>query len=318
MSVDFFLPQYAACAVLDLERIAKGRAIPTAPMYPAACAAVAAMLRKAVHIILPPNAEIYRDNSSGGAIPNDDECESFIGVPAPVVALQYPWRPHIPFETEEKCCGAPKRITLIVDEKQLFKRPDGLSQEDAPQGTQLYSIYFAEDGNLWLLERICLGVRQPLVVEKSLSARGPWDWGWLGMVRDTMSGEAILSDQIDLITLGNMRPDVTAVVQCCHGLRAGAQLTEHTEQSATRRRKFIRKGVGDFVYHVLKVPGQHSGDDKINSGTHASPRFHIRRAHIRKLPTGVLTFVRQCFVGDSNAGIVGKHYKMESIEEAAA
>lgn len=47
------------------------------------------------------------------------------------------------------------------------------------------------------------------------------------------------------------------------------------------------------------------------TGAHDSPRFHVRRAHIRKLPTGVLTFVRQCFVGDPEKGVVGKHYKME-------
>jgi hypothetical protein len=56
------------------------------------------------------------------------------------------------------------------------------------------------------------------------------------------------------LALGQMRADVTAVVQCCHALRAGAKLEEQTERSATRRRKFVDEVSGivsaDYFYRA--------------------------------------------------------------------
>ena len=43
-------------------------------------------------------------------------------------------------------------------------------------------------------------------------------------------------------------------------------------------------------------------------GTHAAPRLHMRRGHIRRLPTGKTTWVRQCAVGNANLGTVSKDY----------
>ena len=313
-----FLPQYAAQAIISLEKTSKMLGTgsnPQAPAYGMMLAMTAALLRCAVHIILPINAEIYRENTKARARPTPDECESFVGIPAPVVALQYPWNIG---SDQESGCLAPKRITLDIDEKQIFGttlekfRTPGLSDKSL---VQIMSIYWEETARHWLLEKIMLHVAQPLVVTDVPSAAR---WGWLGAARCAMTGKFIEQESIDRVVLGAMAPDLTALTQCCHALRAGAHLEENTEQSSSRRRKFTRKGVGGFVYHVLKIPGQHTGYDKINSGTHASPRLHVRRAHIRKLPTGVLTFVRQCFVGDPNIGVVGKHYKMENRDEVAA
>lgn len=43
-------------------------------------------------------------------------------------------------------------------------------------------------------------------------------------------------------------------------------------------------------------------------GTHATPRLHMRRGHVRRLPTGKTTWVRQCAVGNANLGAVSKDY----------
>lgn len=39
-------------------------------------------------------------------------------------------------------------------------------------------------------------------------------------------------------------------------------------------------------------------------GTHASPRFHWRRGHVRRLPDGSKTLVRACVVGNPLMGVV--------------
>jgi len=43
-------------------------------------------------------------------------------------------------------------------------------------------------------------------------------------------------------------------------------------------------------------------------GTHAAPRWHVRRGHWRQLADGRRVFVRQCEVGDPARGGVVKDY----------
>lgn len=45
-------------------------------------------------------------------------------------------------------------------------------------------------------------------------------------------------------------------------------------------------------------------------GSHASPRFHLRRGHIRRLPTGRNTWVRSCAVGSRALGTANKDYRI--------
>jgi hypothetical protein len=45
-------------------------------------------------------------------------------------------------------------------------------------------------------------------------------------------------------------------------------------------------------------------------GTHASPRLHDRRGHLRKLPSGKTCWVKACKVGDANKGTVFHDYKV--------
>ena len=46
-------------------------------------------------------------------------------------------------------------------------------------------------------------------------------------------------------------------------------------------------------------------------GTHASPRVHLRRGHIRKIADGRTVWVQACVVG-SKHGMVLKDYKLRS------
>ena len=46
-------------------------------------------------------------------------------------------------------------------------------------------------------------------------------------------------------------------------------------------------------------------------GTHASPRWHVRRGHWRQLADGRRVFVRACEVGDPERGGVIKDYIIE-------
>lgn len=63
-------------------------------------------------------------------------------------------------------------------------------------------------------------------------------------------------------------------------------------------------------YYVLDCyfnPAERGG---AGTGTHESPRLHLRRGHIRRLPTGKTTWVRQCIVGNPERGTVEKDYRV--------
>jgi hypothetical protein len=47
-------------------------------------------------------------------------------------------------------------------------------------------------------------------------------------------------------------------------------------------------------------------------GTHASPRFHHRRGHVRHLQDGRMTFVRPCTVGGFEQGMVTHDYRVKA------
>lgn len=88
------------------------------------------------------------------------------------------------------------------------------------------------------------------------------------------------------------------------------QVEQHPGKMTNRRR--IEKGkIPFFTYRTLHVTGDAAprGDDEVQ-GTHASPRLHFRRGHIRKLADGRRTWVRSCLVGDKTKGFSGHDYKV--------
>jgi hypothetical protein len=302
---DNFLPQYAAQAIVDLELQAKRlRNTPGLGFYISALQSVVLLMRYAVHVVLPVNGEIYRGNDMPYDVaPSVDEVESFC-LPAPVTCFQYPWT-HYKGDGEIQ---APKRITLVSDGRQTHGEP--------PPGsvccTTFFSVVFHEIAKKWTLLDNSLLLAEPLEIDR---AHKPW--GFRSAIQGLSTGKYLnpMDDPALMRMHGEWKSDITAVVQCCHALRAGATLVEKTEPSSSRRRKFDKKGVGGFVYHVLTLPAHTASSYQEPIGTHESPRFHVRRAHIRKLPTGILTFVRQCFVGDPSTGTVEKTYRIKSASE---
>lgn len=75
--------------------------------------------------------------------------------------------------------------------------------------------------------------------------------------------------------------------------------------------KRIKKGkVPFFSYKTLHITGEASESGESAGGTHASPRLHLRRGHIRKLADGRRVWVRHCLVGDKSKGFVAHDYKV--------
>lgn len=85
----------------------------------------------------------------------------------------------------------------------------------------------------------------------------------------------------------------------------------------TRRPKLARSGVSGWTWHLVDItPSRIRDAAQQRGGTHASPRWHIRRGHWRTLVDGRRVFVRACEVGDSAKGGVVKDYRI--LTESAA
>ena len=88
--------------------------------------------------------------------------------------------------------------------------------------------------------------------------------------------------------------------------------SQETQVSRMRRSMLAKHGVSGWSYRIAAI-------DIANirrlaepaGGTHAPPRWHIRRGHWRTLSNGQRVFVRECAVGDQARGGVIKDYRIE-------
>lgn len=83
-----------------------------------------------------------------------------------------------------------------------------------------------------------------------------------------------------------------------------------------QRRKFAGPGVTGWIYRMIDIGPALQRQRSKQGGTHASPRWHIRRGHWRTLSGGRRTFVRECEVGDPAQGGVVKDYRVQTEARA--
>lgn len=302
------VPQYAAEALAHFKRMvdtlpvlreAEDKGIPLEGIEPKhimqveSCKIAADFLATAVHVVLPHGGEIYRENFPLWS-PSAEEVESFAGLPAPVTSFEFE-----PAHLDDRS----KAITIVVDLKQLNEDQSGvlvyrLFKEKPPSDTY------------WVPSRYATLFETPLNFTgtgRYISVVGRHFYTSSLRAKQEGSLTAELTPGDSGVALHYLLP----VIQCCHALRAKATLEETTDLNEYRREKLRKAGAPYLVYHVLKLPKHaQQGSGPSGSSSHDSPRFHVRRAHIRKLPTGALAFVRQCFVGDRAKGVVEKHYEV--------
>lgn len=103
----------------------------------------------------------------------------------------------------------------------------------------------------------------------------------------------------------------TGIVWRALGILAANAETIPREIPRTRRRKLERAGVTGWTWSMVSVdPAQIQPKPTGLGGTHATPRWHIRRGHWRNLAGGRRVFVRECQVGDMARGGVVKDYEV--------
>ena len=130
--------------------------------------------------------------------------------------------------------------------------------------------------------------------------------------------EAYGTDNFAARSMRDLSQEALAAVDLCLSLGVDNGIEQFDSVAAPTKlnRKRERKGKPPlYEYKILRLPGG-GGPRKAHGpsqGTHhASPRFHLRRGHLRRLRSGKVTWVRPTSVGDRTRGAVEKAYDLRS------
>lgn len=114
---------------------------------------------------------------------------------------------------------------------------------------------------------------------------------------------------------GNEDTDATSIVfqiaTILELLKCKNVYTQNNSMPNIIKNRIKNKKLPTYSYKTLILFDEEKTVSKnSNSGTHASPRVHLRRGHIRRLPNGNTIWVNECVVGDKEKGMVHKDYKI--------
>jgi hypothetical protein len=83
-------------------------------------------------------------------------------------------------------------------------------------------------------------------------------------------------------------------------------------QTFTNKRKIAQGKLPTYDWRTVVIePTKPKSESK--GGTHASPRLHDRRGHLRRLQNGKNVWVRSCKVGDASLGVIFHDYKIGEV-----
>lgn len=106
--------------------------------------------------------------------------------------------------------------------------------------------------------------------------------------------------------------EATAAIEFMMTINCENVKRERIEAPAKLNKKREASGKPPFSsYWMLDVFKEQSAPGAPQGGSHASPRRHFRRGHIRRLASGKSTFVRHTMVGSGAAGTIQKTYNLK-------
>lgn len=120
-----------------------------------------------------------------------------------------------------------------------------------------------------------------------------------------------------VVLLGSKMPNeqnvqmVMRVLALWYGaLSHGAEAYQPVVMEGLTSRRLQAKGKAPlFSWHTVKIEPPKPKQEP-QCGTHASPRLHDRRGHLRRLKNGKTCWVRACKVGDASKGVIFKDYEV--------
>jgi hypothetical protein len=271
-------------------------------------------IKNAVHFSMPNNGRIFDDNLKG--IKGEE-----IRLPFPIITIEY----FVEALEVNKDNYSSKRVIYA---QEITGDKIGKQEEDI--WIVVYSCAYYVSEKVWFPDVVgwCLpskwdtygqqySVFEQKIIDLSNGSNNYLEIGGFPL----RLCPSILAEKTDYdfnAALHDTGAEINALLEFCEALSCSNvkhEIMEKTDPAVNQRR--IRDGKVP-IYETrtlwIDVPGgsKESGDPQ--GGTHRSPRQHLRRGHIRRLPTGKKVWVNAAVVGAKENGIIKKDY---AIKEAA-
>jgi len=171
-----------------------------------------------------------------------------------------------------------------------------LAQDVESMGGVLWFI-FCKDGGMTSASKYALLVRRDGLVNYLHFDHLTFD------ISPIRKEEAIPGHEACMSAIG--MANAVEVFSCCN-----VSTVEHTPPKFTNAKRISKGKIPFFTYRTLHITNDTATSEARSMATHASPRLHLRRGHIRRLPSDRRIWVRATLVGDKSKGFAAKEYSV--------
>lgn len=126
-----------------------------------------------------------------------------------------------------------------------------------------------------------------------------------GAIKYGPAGDEPIDDEEARMILGVIAAWYRTLVSGCEASRP------EVANTFTNRRKIAQGKKPSYDWHTVIISPQKPQSASLG-GTHASPRLHDRRGHLRKYKSGKTGWVKACKVGNASLGTVFHDYEVRA------
>lgn len=273
---------------------------------------------KAVHFALPDDGEIFADELRG--IRGEE-----IRLPFPSITVEY-------FATGKRVeadqIHSPKRVILATE---VHKNSIKNSLNDADRALC----------DIWIAIFNCCSINGewvPVATGWLLPSKWDAEYGTktINLGRADGKGAGITGHPITVLPrlstmmldsganpagmINDIVMEVRATLELLEALSCSNVSTEPIEKvDQAKNARRVRDGkLPIYETHTLVIDAGKGCGGASQGGSHASPRQHLRRGHIRRLQDGRRIWVNSCVVGSANDGKIDKTYDIRRAARASA
>lgn len=286
------------------------------------------LLKKSVKFILPEGGRVLDIQGY------EQKSLDMFKLPYDIVALEY-FVPKINIK-DAALVQVPKRIVLAVDAKVINEYLDNMYSgfPGFEPGAVLFPVLYYDNIKTWmpLYSGMYVAYDQKVIGVDSLKNHVVPEWPNDRPSTYSRSKNAFVYKPIPIGELWSSQkksiPDEVAfnnslfadindewlaLLELTNILNCKNVEVQNNPPSEALNKKRIKNGNAPFFeYKTLHIKTSHtvSSGAGIIVADRNSPRVHLRRGHIRILPSGETTWVQSCVVGSSDKGFIKKDYKI--------
>jgi hypothetical protein len=263
---------------------------------------LSSVVQNSIHFALPDGGTIFNDRLKGMEGQN-------IRLPFSGITVEW-FMPNGPLSSDEELISNKKRLVLA------YEGPNPIKSHC--QGVCFISFYFVYAHNVWAPEPIYFFIPKDVAIPNQENFPNgelglDTECGiWMPSVYEHMYG-AKAKDGVCKAAIHNTLINILCALELLEALSCSNVSHEPIETIDPRKNaKRIKAGkLPIYETRILTIDsGKSSQSGMAQGGTHASPRQHLRRGHIRRL-SDKNVWVNSCVVGRAEHGVIEKQYYVQ-------